>query len=128
MGITMKGIAPKTGVSLVLNKKATRISEKNKQLIEAAAQELHYSPNQSAISFDIKKNNTIGFIIQGGTFYSFYDMTFAANLHTPTTNVSARFDRIARKIIHCVKNSGNTRMQTARPSPIVRDSTAIPGF
>jgi LacI family transcriptional regulator len=82
MGVTIKDIAQKTGVSitsvsLVLNKKENRISAKTKQLIEAAAQELNYSPNQSAFSLATKKTNTIGLIIPGGTFYPFADMARA---------------------------------------------------
>jgi LacI family transcriptional regulator len=79
MGVTIKDIAQKTGVSitsvsLVLNKKENRISEKTKQLIEAAAQELHYSPNQSAISLATKKTNTVGLIVPSGAFYPFSDI------------------------------------------------------
>jgi LacI family transcriptional regulator len=61
MGVTIKDIAEKTGVSitsvsLVLNKKENRISEKTKQLIESTALELNYLPNRSAINLATKKN------------------------------------------------------------------------
>jgi LacI family transcriptional regulator len=74
MGVTIKDIAKKTGlsittVSLVLNKKESRISEKTKQMIENIAQELHYSPNQAAISLATKKTNAVGLIIPEGSYY-----------------------------------------------------------
>ncbi|GHT68721.1 LacI family transcriptional regulator [Spirochaetia bacterium] len=74
MGVTIKDIAKRTGlsittISLVLNKKENRISEKTKQIVESAAQELNYSPNQAAISLSTKKTNTIGLIIPAGAYY-----------------------------------------------------------
>jgi LacI family transcriptional regulator len=81
MGVTIKDIATKTGrsittVSLVLNKKESRISEKTKQIIENTAQELHYSPNQAAISLATKKTNTIGLIIPERSYYQPSDILF----------------------------------------------------
>jgi LacI family transcriptional regulator len=74
MGVTIKDIAKKTGlsittVSLVLNKKKSRISEKTKQIVENTAQKLHYSPNQAAISLATKRTNTIGLIVPEGSYY-----------------------------------------------------------
>jgi LacI family transcriptional regulator len=74
MGVTIKDIAIKTGrsittVSLVLNKKDSRISEKTRQIIESTAQELNYSPNQAAISLATKKTNTIALIIPEQSYY-----------------------------------------------------------
>ncbi|MDR3284627.1 MAG: LacI family transcriptional regulator [Treponema sp.] len=79
MGVTIKDIARKTGlsitsISLVLNKKENRISEKTKQIIESAAEEMHYSPNQAAISLATKKTNTIGLILSEGGYYTSSDM------------------------------------------------------
>ncbi|MDR2072837.1 MAG: LacI family transcriptional regulator, partial [Spirochaetaceae bacterium] len=74
MGVTIKDIAKKTGlsittVSLVLNKKESRISAKTKQRVENIAQELHYSPNQAAISLATKRTNAIGLIVPEGSYY-----------------------------------------------------------
>jgi LacI family transcriptional regulator len=74
MGVTIKDIAKRTGlsittVSLVLNKRESRISEKTKQIVENTAHELHYSPNQAAISLATKKTNVIGLIIPQGSCY-----------------------------------------------------------
>jgi LacI family transcriptional regulator len=74
MGVTIKDIAKKTGlsittVSLVLNKKESRISEKTKQVVEHTAQELRYSPNQAAISLATRKTNAVGFIVPEGSYY-----------------------------------------------------------
>ncbi|MDR1318431.1 MAG: LacI family transcriptional regulator [Treponema sp.] len=79
MGVTIKDIAKKTGlsittISLVLNKKESRIPEKTRQIIESAAQELNYTPNQAAVSLSTKKTNTIGLIIPNGSSYYFADM------------------------------------------------------
>ncbi|GHV94350.1 LacI family transcriptional regulator [Spirochaetia bacterium] len=79
MGVTIKDIAKKTGlsitsISLVLNKRENRISEKSRQIIESAAQELNYSPNQAAVSLSTKKTNLIALIIPKGTFFYFADL------------------------------------------------------
>lgn len=63
MGVTIKDVAKKTGlsittVSLVLNKKQSRIPEKTRQIVESAAQELNYSPNHAAISLATKRSGT----------------------------------------------------------------------
>ncbi|MDR0624421.1 MAG: LacI family transcriptional regulator, partial [Treponema sp.] len=74
MGVTIRDIAKKTGfsittVSLVLNKKESRISEKTKKMVENTAQELRYSPNQAAISLATKKTNAVGLIVPEGSYY-----------------------------------------------------------
>jgi LacI family transcriptional regulator len=79
MGVTIKDIAEKTGlsittISLVLNKRDSRIPERTRQIVENTAQELHYSPNHAAISLATKKTNTIGLIIPGGSYYRPDDM------------------------------------------------------
>ncbi|GHV91649.1 LacI family transcriptional regulator [Spirochaetia bacterium] len=81
MGVTIKDIAEKTGlsittISLVLNKKESRISEKTRHIIENMAQELHYSPNHAAISLATRKTNTLGLIIPKGSYYRPDDMLF----------------------------------------------------
>jgi LacI family transcriptional regulator len=79
MGVTIKDIAAKTGlsittVSLVLNRKESRISEKTRQIVENTAQEMHYLPSQAAISLTTKKTNTIGLVIPEGSYYRSDDM------------------------------------------------------
>jgi LacI family transcriptional regulator len=79
MGVTIKDIAEKTGlsittISLVLNKKDSRISERTRQIVENTAQELHYSPNHAALSLATKKTNIIGLILPGGAYYRPDDM------------------------------------------------------
>ncbi|MDR1575611.1 MAG: LacI family transcriptional regulator [Treponema sp.] len=79
MGVTIKDIAKRTGlsittISLVLNKKENRIPEKTRQIIESAAQELNYSPNQVAVSLSTKKSNLIGLVIPRGTSYYFANL------------------------------------------------------
>jgi LacI family transcriptional regulator len=79
MGVTIKDIARKTGlsittISLVLNKRESRIPERTRQIIESAAQELNYSPNQAAISLSTKKTNVIALVIPKGGFYNLADL------------------------------------------------------
>lgn len=68
MEITVRDIASRAGVSattvsLVLNKKDQRISEKTRQKILAIANELNYTPNQIAVSLATKKSYTLGLIL-----------------------------------------------------------------
>lgn len=68
MVFTIKDVAAKCGlsvttVSLVLNNRPNRISEKNKEIILKTAKELNYQPNQLAVSMVTKKTNTIGLIL-----------------------------------------------------------------
>ena len=79
MGVTIKDIAKKTGlsittISLVLNKRESRISEKTRQIIESAAQELRYTPNQAAVSLSTKKTNMVALAIPRGSFLYPADM------------------------------------------------------
>lgn len=68
MRVTIKDIARKTGlsistVSLVLNRKSDRISEKTIQKVLKTAQEMHYHPNRIAVGLITKKTQTLGLII-----------------------------------------------------------------
>lgn len=68
MKIRMKDIAKmanvsEAAVSLVLNDKPSRISEKKKQEIKAIAKELNYVPNIAAQSLAKKASRTIGVVI-----------------------------------------------------------------
>lgn len=79
MGVTIKDVAKKTGlsittVSLVLNKKDSRIPEKTREIIENVAQELRYAPNQAAISLSTKKTGLIALVIPRKTFFFFADL------------------------------------------------------
>lgn len=79
MGVTIKDVAKRTGlsittVSLVLNKKESRIPEKTRMIIESAAQELKYAPNQAAVSLSTKRTNLIALVIPRKTFYFLADL------------------------------------------------------
>lgn len=68
MKIRMKDIAKmanvsEAAVSLVLNDKPSRISEKKKQEIKAIAKELNYVPNIAAQSLAKKASRTVGVVI-----------------------------------------------------------------
>lgn len=68
MRITLKDIANKTGlsitsVSLILNNRPNKISQKTKDLVIKTAKEMGYHPNQLAISLIKRRTNTIGLIV-----------------------------------------------------------------
>lgn len=68
MRVTIKDIAKKTGlsastVSLVLNHKSSRISEKTIQMVFKTAEEMQYHPNRIAVGLITKKTQTLGLII-----------------------------------------------------------------
>lgn len=68
MRVTIKDIAKRTGlsvstVSLVLNHKSERISEKTVQTVLQTAEEMHYHPNRLAVGLITKKTQTLGLII-----------------------------------------------------------------
>ncbi|GAA0177056.1 LacI family DNA-binding transcriptional regulator [Clostridium sediminicola] len=68
MRVTIKDIAKHTGfsattVSLVLNGKGKRISDKTKKVIFKAVKELDYRPNQLAVGLVKKRTKTIGLVI-----------------------------------------------------------------
>lgn len=68
MSVLLKDVAEKvnmsiTTVSLVLNGKPVRVSEKKRRLILKTASEMDYKPNQAAQSLVTKKTMTIGLII-----------------------------------------------------------------
>jgi len=65
---TIKDIAAKTNlsvttVSLVLNDKPSKISEKTRELVIKTALELQYRPNQLAVGLIKKRTKTIGLIV-----------------------------------------------------------------
>ncbi|MEM1486328.1 LacI family DNA-binding transcriptional regulator [Oscillospiraceae bacterium PP1C4] len=68
MRTTIKDVAAKanlsvTTVSLVLNNKPSKISQKTKELVFKTAKELHYRPNQLAVGLIKKRTKTIGLIL-----------------------------------------------------------------
>jgi LacI family transcriptional regulator len=68
MRSTIKDIARRVGmsvttVSLVLNRKPSRISEDTKRKVLNAARELEYSPNQLATGLITKRTRTLGLIV-----------------------------------------------------------------
>lgn len=68
MRTTIKDIANKTNlsittVSLVLNNKGSKISEKTKQMVLDAAEELRYRPNQLAVGLVKRHTQTIGLVL-----------------------------------------------------------------
>ena len=75
--VTIKDIANKvnmstTTVSLVLNNKPCRVSEKNKKEIIECAKEMNYVPNNIARSLVLKKSRTLALIVPeiAGNFFS----------------------------------------------------------
>lgn len=67
MGYTIRDIAKAAGVSpttvsLILNHKESRISEKTKQRILSIAKEYNYQPNRVAVSLVTRKTHIIGLI------------------------------------------------------------------
>lgn len=68
MRATIKDIAHKTGlsittVSLVLNGKHSKFSQKTCELVIQTAKEMNYRPNQMAVSLLTKKSNTLGLVL-----------------------------------------------------------------
>lgn len=68
MRVTIKDIARNTGlsvstVSLVLNRKSGRISEKTIRKVMEAAEGMNYHPNRLAVGLITKKTQTLGLII-----------------------------------------------------------------
>jgi len=79
LGVTIKDVARRTGlsvttVSLVLNKKDSRISERTRQLVEIAAQEMNYTPNQTAVSLATKRTQVIGLLLPESGYYYYADL------------------------------------------------------
>ncbi|GGE57142.1 ribose utilization transcriptional repressor RbsR [Priestia taiwanensis] len=77
MSITIKDVAKKTGVSIttvsqILNGKGQRFSEKTREKVWSAAEELNYKANYFAQNMVTKQTQTIGVIIPDitNTFYS----------------------------------------------------------
>ena len=68
MRTTIKDIASKTNlsvttVSLVLNNKPSKISQKTRELVLATAREMNYMPNQLAVGLIKKRTKTLGLIV-----------------------------------------------------------------
>lgn len=85
MSVTIKDIARKVGVSIatvsmVINNKDSRISERTKQRINEAIRELNYHPNIAARSLMTSETKTVGLIIPDVSNPFFAD--FAKNLES----------------------------------------------
>ncbi|MFD1902317.1 LacI family DNA-binding transcriptional regulator [Enterococcus termitis] len=87
MKIRMKDIAKmanvsEAAVSLVLNDKPSRISEKKKKEIKAIAEELNYIPNIAAQSLAKNTSQTIGVVIPDieNPFFRSYVNNWRSNL------------------------------------------------
>lgn len=68
MRTTIKDIAAKTNlsvttVSLVLNNKPSKISQKTRELVLKTAREMNYRPNQLAVGLIKKRTKTLGLIV-----------------------------------------------------------------
>jgi LacI family transcriptional regulator len=79
MGITIKDVAKKTGVSIttvsqILNGKGQRFSEKTREKVLSAAEELNYKANYFAQNMVTKQTQTIGVIIPDITNIFYSDM------------------------------------------------------
>lgn len=100
---TIKEVAKASGcsistVSLALSDKPSRVSEKTREKVRRIAKELHYSPNQMAVSLKTKRSNMIGIIM--------------ADMRNPhVASVFTVIDRELRdsgySLICCTTNSNN---------------------
>ncbi|MBK5201643.1 MAG: LacI family DNA-binding transcriptional regulator [Spirochaetaceae bacterium] len=96
MRAKVKDVANKSGVSMatvsrVLNGN-TRVNEKSKQRVLAAAKELDYLPNQAARSLVLKKSNILGIIVPN------LENSFNSKL---LATIEEEADREGYKIIIC---------------------------
>lgn len=81
--VTIKDIAKITNlspatVSLVLNHKPHRLSEETRKRVLEVAEELHYRPNNSAVSLKTKKSTLIGMVVSDFTNAFFGEMAKGA--------------------------------------------------
>lgn len=93
MRVTIKDIAEKTGlsvstVSLVLNNKKHRLSEKTRTRVWDAARELGYRPNQLAVSLVTRRSKTLGLIIPDITNAFFAEIARAAEAESQRNGYS----------------------------------------
>lgn len=75
--VTIKDVAAKSGlfvttVSLVLNNRPSRITEKTKQHVLQTGKEMGYRANQIAVDLKRQRSNTIGLVVSDirNDFYS----------------------------------------------------------
>ena len=93
MRVTIKDIAKKTGysistVSLVLNHKSCRISEKTTQKVIQTAKEMNYHPNRIAVGLITKRTQTLGLIIPDITNAFFAEIAKGAESECQKRNYS----------------------------------------
>ncbi|MHB8061106.1 MAG: LacI family DNA-binding transcriptional regulator [Ruminiclostridium sp.] len=107
MRVTLKDIARETGlsvttVSLVLNNKPNKISEKTKKLIFETTEKLNYHPNQLAVGLVKRETNTIGLIIPDISNHFFAELALGiddeAHKHNRNIIFSNTSDKTERDI------------------------------
>ena len=136
MGVTIKDIARETGlsvttVSLVLNNKDSRISEKTRQLVQSTAQELNYQPNQAAVSLVTKKTQVIGLLIAQDHYYYFGDLIRSVEMachnasYFPLISLSSLGSEVEPELISMLARRGMDGLildpavfQTGRSGPV----------
>lgn len=106
---TLRDIAQAAGVSvstvsLVLRGKENRISEKTKLKIQQIANEMHYVPNQIAVSLVTKKTNIIGFICADmlNPFYS--ELAVGVERNAQLHNYSLLICNCDSQVQNCINN------------------------
>lgn len=109
LAYTLRDIAQAAGVStstvsLVLRGKETRVSEKTKLRIQQIANEMHYVPNQIAVSLVTKKTNIIGFICADmlNPFYS--ELAVGVERNARMHNYSLLICNCDSQIQNCINN------------------------
>ena len=83
MAITLKDVAslchvhPSTVSRVLRGKENLKVSDETRKKIFAAAQKLHYQPDQTARSLRLKKSNAIGLVIPNiSSPYFFIDLGY----------------------------------------------------
>jgi len=130
MGVTIKDVAKKTGlsittISLVLNKKESRIPEKTRQIIENAVQELNYTPNQAAVSLSTKKTNLLALVIPRKTFYFFADLVSSIESSCRNAGYSLNISMPEGDEISCLEAIKETLRRG--PDGVIFDPSAFGG-
>jgi len=113
---TIKDIAKETGlsvttISLVLNNKPNRISQKTKELIIQTAEKMSYRPNQMAIGLVKKETKIIGLIIPDISNYFFSEIALGVD---EEAHKNHRSIIISNTNDHCERDLYNIELLYAR--------------